>query len=60
MSTVKPFPGLVEGEHKAEATAVVREAVQCTDIGNKNYEDSLYCSCETETNYIKEKSRLVV
>ena len=57
---LKPFPWLAEGGYDAGATAAVRDAIQCTDTGNMNYEDSIYASCEEEKNYIKEKSQLVI
>ena len=54
------FAWLPEEGHEAAATAVAKEAVQCTDTDNMNYEDSIYASYEKETNFIKEKSRLVI
>ena len=54
---VKHFSWLAEEGHEAAPVAVVREAVQCTDIKDNN--NSIYTSCEQEKSYVKEKSQLV-
>ena len=43
--------------HEAAPVAVMREAVQCTDIPDND--NSIYTSCEQEKCYDENKSQLV-
>ena len=54
---VKHFSWLAEEGHEAAPVAVVREAVQCTDIPDND--NSIYTSCEQEKSFDEEKSEFV-
>ena len=54
---VKHFSWLAGGGHEAAPAAVVREAVQCTDIPDND--NSIYTSCVQEKSFDEGKSELV-
>ena len=53
---VKHFSWLAEEGHETAPVAVVREAVQCTDVPDND--NSIYTSCEQEKSFAEEKSEL--